>query len=104
MDAAFNRRISYRIFFSATDEKTRLSIWKRIFPVEVNTEKVRFEELAEELELSGAEIKNLALRAAYAAAGEPISMKHIRSVLKNELERSGIFINESDLVHWYRDE
>ncbi len=106
MDDAFNRRINYRLVFSMTDVPTRKTIWERIFPKETPTHNLNYAELAKELELTGAEIKNLALRAAYvaAAAEEPVKMKHIRIVLKDELDKIGIRINNGDLTHWLKDE
>ncbi len=79
---------------------------KKIFPQATQTHNLNYAELAEELELTGAEIKNLALRAAYVAAAnrEPVKMKHIRTVLKDELDKIGIIVNDSDLTHWYKDE
>ncbi len=105
MDPAFNRRITYRLGFPMTDTQTRKAIWERIFPAKAPLHNLNYAELAEELELTGAEIKNLALRAAYFAAAnsEPIQMKHIRTVLKDELDKIGIMINDGDLSHWYRD-
>lgn len=106
MDPAFNRRITYRLVFPMTDARTRQSICERIFPKETNTHNLNFAELAKELELTGAEIKNLALRASYVAAfsNEPVKMKHIRQVLKDELNKMDILINDGDLPHWYHDE
>ncbi len=106
LDEAFNRRINYRLVFPMTNAETRQSIWERIFPKETPTQNLNYTELAGELELTGAEIKNLALRAAYVAssADEPVKMKHIRKVLKDELKKDGIIINDGDLNHWNRDE
>lgn len=106
MDDAFNRRINYRIVFTVPNIESRKRIWERIYPAKTPTHNLNYEELAEELEITGAEIKNLAIRAAYIAAGndEPVKMKHIRMVLKDELDKIDIIIKDSDLPHWYKDE
>ena len=106
MDEAFNRRITYKLTFQLPDVPMRKSIWERQFPGETATHNLNYSELAEELELTGAEIKNLALRAAYCAAqgGEVVKMKHIRSVLKDEMLKVDIVIQDGELAHWNKDE
>lgn len=78
-DPAFIRRLSFIVNFPFPDEKSRLEIWKRVFPSNVPIEKVDFN-LLSPLSLTGGEIRNIALSAAFMAADEnvAITMKHLK--------------------------
>ncbi|MEL7037554.1 MAG: ATP-binding protein [Cyanobacteria bacterium J06592_8] len=85
LDPAFLRRIRFVVQFPFPDAKQRAEIWRRIFPSETPTEGLVAEKLAR-LSVSGGNIRNIALNAAFLAAdaGEPVMMKHILSAAQSE--------------------
>ena len=66
MDDAFQRRILFKIEFPVPKKEQRLAIWKSLIPKQVPLEdEIDFEILAEDFELTGGQIKNAIIRAAY---------------------------------------
>lgn len=86
IDSAFMRRMKYVIHFAMPDEKERLAIWEKGFPKELPVGEIDLEFLARQFELSGGNIKNIILTAAFDAAGEkvPIGMKHLLTAVRYE--------------------
>lgn len=70
IDDAFERRLNYKLDFAFPDAALRRRIWTRHLPerapVELTDEDLDY--LAERFELTGGSIKNVVVRAAYAAA------------------------------------
>ncbi len=70
IDDAFERRLNYKLDFPFPEASLRQLIWTRHLPdkapVELHDEELEY--LAERFELSGGSIKNVVVRAAYAAA------------------------------------
>ncbi len=93
IDEAFRRRIQYMIRFPFPDEKMRLKIWEKSFPKEAPlNDDICFSEYAGKYELSGSNIKEIALNSAYLAAaqGSEITEEHILKALEIQLEKMGI--------------
>lgn len=90
-DEAFRRRIGYMLHFPLPDASLREKIWRSIFPSQAPVENLDFSLLAQQLELSGASIKNCAVHAAYLAAigGGKITMATIFAGAKNEYQKQG---------------
>ncbi len=90
IDSAFIRRFRYHLVFTLPDSKMRLLLWqealKGIPAVDIQTEY-----LAEEFELSGAQIKNIVLNAAYRAAddGGRLNMRHLVTAIYLEFKKEG---------------
>ncbi|MSP60608.1 MAG: ATP-binding protein [Myxococcales bacterium] len=81
MDTAFKRRLSFRIDFPAPEEDERLKLWGAMIPAEAEVgEEMDFEEMSRTYEMSGGNIRNAVLRAAFLAAGEgeSLTMDHLR--------------------------
>ena len=59
--------------------------------------------LADNFELSGANIKNIALNAAFIAASrqEITGMEHIMEALQQEYEKSGKILGKAELKEYY---
>ena len=78
IDAAFLHRIRFVVQFPFPDAASRLEIWRRVFPPGVPTEGLVLDHLAR-LNLSGGNIRNVALGAAFLAADadEPVRMRHL---------------------------
>jgi DNA polymerase III delta prime subunit len=92
MDEAFTRRFQFMIDFPMPDEAHRLKIWEGMFPAAAEREnELDLSQLAGEFELSGGEIKNVALAAAYLAAaeGRPISAANVHRAVRREFGKNG---------------
>jgi len=101
LDPAFMRRIRFIIHFPFPDSLQRVEIWRRIFPDETPTENLNLEKLAQ-LNLSGGNIRNLALGAAFCAAdsSEPVRMKHLAAAARSEYAKLEKPLSEADLRGW----
>ena len=100
LDEAFARRFHFMVEFPKPDEPHRLRIWRGMFPdVAERDADIDFARLAREFEVSGGEIKNVVLAAAYMAAGEgrPVGMAHLKRGLRREFEKSGKVFEERRL-------
>ena len=99
IDEAFVRRMRFIIEFPFPDASMREHIWEKSFPKETPLDqKVRYAYLAKTFALSGANIRNSALSAAFFAAEQrsSIQMKHIAEGLKLELIKMGKSYKDSD--------
>ena len=91
-DEAFKRRMKLIIDFPFPDKKSREMLWHRAFPKELPLDNIDYDYLVNNFELTGSNIKNIALHSAFLAAAESsesVGMKHILSALKNEYSKSG---------------
>ena len=71
IDRAFERRILFSVEFPKPDADNRCLIWQLLIPEETPIdEELDFDYLAETFELTGGQIKNAILRAAYRCAAE----------------------------------
>ena len=100
MDEAFVRRFDFMIDFPMPNAAERLRIWQGMFPeaAERSTD-LQLEPVAHRFELSGGEIRNIALASAYMAAGEslPIGMTHIIQALRREMIKNGRVVDQADI-------
>lgn len=102
-DNAFLRRFKFIIEFPFTDKDRRLEIWQNVFPENTPKEELDLEYLAEEFHFSGSQIKNVAVAAAFLAAGEhvPVNMRHILTAVKREMSKIGKTLIASDFGPYY---
>ena len=103
IDQAFFRRINYVVHFALPDYNHRKQIWERIYPETVPvSDDLDFEFLSKNFEISGGNIKNIALLSAFMAASESeiknqkVSMKHILRSLEHELKKQNKMISKDD--------
>jgi AAA+ superfamily predicted ATPase len=92
IDEAFARRMDHAIEFPFPDEEHRERIWRIVFPEETPLdEDVDLGFLARRFELSGGNIRNVALAAAFRAAdaGRPVAMEDLVVATARELEKLG---------------
>jgi phenylpyruvate tautomerase PptA (4-oxalocrotonate tautomerase family) len=92
LDDAFLRRLRFIVEFPAPTESERRRIWAAVFPPSAaRSADVDFDVLARDYELSGGEIANAALAAAFIAAaqGAPIGMRHVKTAIHDEIARAG---------------
>ena len=100
LDEAFVRRFHFMIDFPMPDEAHRLKIWEGMFPREAERDMdLDIRLFAKEFEISGGEIKNIVLAAAYIAAGEnrPIRMADVQRAVRREFLKSGRVLNRRSL-------
>jgi hypothetical protein len=78
MDTAFLRRLRFVVEFPFPDAGHRRRIWEKVFPPETPRNGIRFD-LLSRLEMPGANIRNIALNAAFLAVseGKPVDMRHL---------------------------
>lgn len=97
IDEAFKRRITMTVKFYMPDGRHRLLLWQKSVPKQLPVSPdVDFERLAGEFELSGSNIKNIMINAAFLAASvqQPVGREHIQKALKRELAKSGKHFSE----------
>jgi hypothetical protein len=99
LDDAFLRRLSEVIEFPTPDEAAREAIWRKHFPAAAPTEDIDFAFLAKQFKLTGGNIRNVALAAAYAAAQDStaIDMAHIIPAIEDEYHKQGRLVVASEL-------
>jgi ATP-dependent 26S proteasome regulatory subunit len=92
MDTAFTRRIRFIVEFPFPEAEHRMRIWKRHFPEESPVESdIDFDFLSRKVQVSGGNIKNIVLNAAFLAAenGQAIGMNQLIQSTKREYEKIG---------------
>jgi SpoVK/Ycf46/Vps4 family AAA+-type ATPase len=104
IDGAFLRRMRYVIDFPFPDKEQRKEIWKGIFPYEAPlAREVDYEFVSEKLNLSGGNIKNIALTAAFYAAEDSceIGMSQIIRAARREYIKMGKPFLKEDFEPYY---
>ncbi len=99
LDDAFIRRLHGAIEFPMPEEPDRLEIWRRTFPPEAPLDpNADLQFLANKFKLSGGNIKNIVLEAAFFAAesGTDITMTHLVRATRREHQKIGKLITASD--------
>lgn len=93
LDQAFSRRFTFILKFDYPDHATRVRLWQAVWPAQASLDdNINVEQLASMAELTGANISNIALAAAWLAVNEGaprIGMSHIQHALKRELAKTG---------------
>ena len=106
LDDAFLRRLKAIIDFPLPDEGDRRRIWQLNLTADVPlAADVDLDFLARQFRVSGGNIKNIALLAAFLAAGEesPLAMRHLIRAARREYQKLGRLVTESDFAHWYEE-
>ncbi len=88
IDQAFLRRIRFVLRFPFPEEREREQIWRRTFPAATPHADLDFARLAK-LNVSGGNIRNIAINAAFFAADEggPVRMKHALRAAELEYDK-----------------
>lgn len=100
LDEAFKRRIKIMVEFQLPDEKARKRIWRMALPERAPVEAdVDLEFYARRFELSGSEIQETMLNAAFlaAAAGERIAHRHVKTALRQCYLKYGKVLLDEEL-------
>jgi AAA+ superfamily predicted ATPase len=102
MDDAFTRRMRFIVEFPFPDAASRQEIWQRHFPDEAPVmPDLDYAWLAKQFQITGGNIKNIVLSAAFFAAedGGRIGMEHVLSGARREFEKIGKLWNDMRFVH-----
>jgi ATP-dependent 26S proteasome regulatory subunit len=97
IDSAFKRRLTFRIRFEKPDAEARGALWAKMFPPAAQlADDVDFLELGRRYEVSGGNIRNAAIRAAFLAANEEhaIDMDTLTRATLREAREMGVLIAE----------
>lgn len=104
LDQAFARRMQITIEFPLPNVSDRERIWRKLLPDTVpQDEDVDLAYLARQFALTGGNIKNCVLTAAFAAAadGGPVSMRHFVQAVARELEKMNQPVVRSEFGRYY---
>jgi AAA+ superfamily predicted ATPase len=101
LDQAFLRRLRFVVEFPFPEAAQRAEIWRRIFPPRTPVEGLNIERLSR-LRVSGGNIHNIAMGAAFLAAdaGEPVRMKHLLIAARTEFAKLEIPLNDAEVAGW----
>jgi SpoVK/Ycf46/Vps4 family AAA+-type ATPase len=104
IDDAFLRRIKEVVDFPFPDEKLRERIWRAHFPPDApKSDNIDFNFLSSQFKLTGGNIKNIVLNAAFLAAAEhrPIQMSDLILGTRSEMRKEGKLCTKSDFGPYY---
>jgi SpoVK/Ycf46/Vps4 family AAA+-type ATPase len=104
IDEAFTRRIRFIVEFPLPDDDYRRRIWRKVFPEHTPLgEDIDFDFLAHKLKLSGGNIRNIALGAAFLAAGNGgrVQMGHVICAAKREFQKMGRLLVRADFDEYF---
>ncbi len=104
LDDAFLRRMQEVLEFPFPDDLLRERIWRGHFPKDAPCHKdIDFPFLAQKFKMTGGNIKNIVLGAAFMAAQEsqPISMSHLILATKSEYQKEGKLAVKTDFGPYY---
>jgi SpoVK/Ycf46/Vps4 family AAA+-type ATPase len=100
LDDAFVRRLAFTVHFPFPDEADRRRIWEGLWPRAAQLgNDVEFGFFASQFKLSGGNIKNIALAAAFLAAsdGGMVTMKHLFHATQREYQKLGKILSAAEL-------
>ena len=104
LDDAFLRRIHFSVVFPFPETEERLAVWQHVFPSEAPLGKdIDWEFLARRLKITGGNIKNIAVGAAFLAKRENsgITMRHIVLSAKREFQKIGKLSTKAEFGDYY---
>lgn len=104
IDEAFLRRLHFKIDFPSPDEELREKIWRNIFPRKTPVaENIDYSFLSM-FKITGGNMKNIALSAAFLAAGDSgvIKMEHIIKGTQREFQKMGKLCTKEDFGQYYK--
>jgi AAA+ superfamily predicted ATPase len=100
LDNAFVRRLAFSVLFPFPDSEHRRRIWSGIWPAAVPlAPDIDFDAVADRFKLSGGNIANIALAAAFRAAarGTPIEMTDLLHATRREYQKLGKELSPAEL-------
>jgi SpoVK/Ycf46/Vps4 family AAA+-type ATPase len=101
MDEAFVRRLHFAVEFPFPNVQERRRIWEGVWPDQTPlAADLDFEVMANRFEVSGGNIRNVALAATFLAAesdGSIVRMSHLMRAIQREYQKMGKVLTEVDL-------
>ncbi|MHB1224851.1 MAG: ATP-binding protein [Gemmatimonadaceae bacterium] len=100
LDAAFVRRLAFTVHFPFPDAASRAAIWRGVWPAEVPlADDVDLDALAAHFPVSGGNIRNIALAAAFLAAadGGVVVAAHLAAATRREYQKLGKELSASEM-------
>jgi len=100
LDEAFLRRLAFVVHFPFPDEYHRRRIWRQVWPGATPVAPaVDLDFMARQFKLSGGNIKNIALAAAFAAAsdGGVVTVDHLLHSTRREYQKLGKSLSHAEL-------
>jgi SpoVK/Ycf46/Vps4 family AAA+-type ATPase len=105
IDEAFKRRMNYTVEFPFPDEHHRELLWRGMFPPQTPlAEDLDLTFLSRQFPMSGGNIKNAALAAAFLAAaeGSTVQMRHLIQSVAREWQKIGKLPSAADFKQYYK--
>jgi SpoVK/Ycf46/Vps4 family AAA+-type ATPase len=101
LDKAFQRRLRFTVDFPFPDVAQREAIWARIFPDATPTEGLDYRLLGQ-LNMTGGNIRNIALNAAFLAAADrgPVAMEHLLQATRQEAIKVERPLSDMEIRGW----
>lgn len=99
MDEAFVRRLQFTVDFALPDEADRLRMWQRVLPEQTPRDvAIDLGLLARRFDLSGGNIRNIALAAAFLAAdgADIVRMRHLIAATQREYQKMGKLVADGE--------
>jgi SpoVK/Ycf46/Vps4 family AAA+-type ATPase len=101
LDHAFLRRLRFLVDFPFPSAADRVRIWRTVFPAQAEKEGLDYEFLSR-MEIAGGNITNIALNAAFLAAGQHtnIQMQHILAAARREYAKIDKLMVEGEFARY----
>jgi hypothetical protein len=101
LDSAFQRRLRFVVHFPFPGQEHREEIWRKIFPVATPVQGLDCAKLAR-LHVAGGHIRNIAVNAAFLAAGsgEPVGMVHLLQAAHSEAAKREQPLSDAETRGW----
>jgi SpoVK/Ycf46/Vps4 family AAA+-type ATPase len=101
LDTAFLRRLRFVVEFPFPGAVERAEIWRRVIPPRAPADGLDFARLGR-LTVTGGNIRNIALSAAFLAAdeGSPIAMRHMKAAAQTEYQKLERSITPAEVAGW----
>jgi SpoVK/Ycf46/Vps4 family AAA+-type ATPase len=99
LDDAFTRRLQFIIDFPFPGDAERRRIWERCLPDGApRQDDIDLERLSRDFKLSGGNIRNVVLHAAFLAAADdtPIGMSHLLQAVRREHHKMGKIMPDAE--------
>src|SRR4030095_14792969 len=99
IEQAFVRRAPFTVEFPFPNEADRRRIWDVVWPDEVpRAADIDLDLLARRFEITGGNVRNIALAAAFLAAdnGRCVGMAHLMRATQRELQKMGKILNDGE--------
>jgi SpoVK/Ycf46/Vps4 family AAA+-type ATPase len=104
IDDAFARRMHYVVEFPLPDENHREQLWRGMFPPQVPLgQDVDFQFISKQFSITGGDIRNVALDAAFLAAqdGQLVTMKQLIQALARQMTKQGRVPSPTDFKQYH---